>query len=179
MFGDTTLNCWSISDRARKLGNEINRWNFSWRAVITVWIVRNRCKFPEKVQLVSLTSYLLRYFRNTANVKSNARFAELRQNLNFYVAWNLFHITPMLFSLKTFGKMIKAKAVAVHANWQISCTSSKPQQPKLCHRRTDSIFESARHTFSHSPIKMLISKQKFAISKWRRSKASSQIKSPV
>ena len=110
MFGDTTLNCWSISDRARKLRNEMNRWNFSWRAVITVWIVRNRCKFPEKVQLVSPTSYLLRYFRNNANVESNARFAEWRQNLNFYFTWKLFHITPMHFQSQNFRKGDKSKS---------------------------------------------------------------------
>ena len=110
MFGDTTLNCWSISDRARKLGNEMNRWKFCWRAVITVWIVRNRCKFPEKVQLVSPTSYLLRYFRNNANVESNARFAEWRQNPNFYVAWKLFHITPMHFQSENFRKGDKSKS---------------------------------------------------------------------
>ena len=110
MFGDTTLNCWSISDRARKLGNEMNRWKFSWRAVITVWIVRNRCKFPEKVQLVSPTSYLLRCFRNNAYVESNARFAEWRQNLNLNTAWKLFHITPMLSQPQNFQKGDKSSA---------------------------------------------------------------------
>ena len=180
MFGDTTLNCWSISDR------EPGSWGMKWNVgsfldeqwlQFGLWGIG--ASFPRKYnwchQLciccdISGTMLMLKAMHDLQN----------GGKISTFMLPEIFStLLQCFFSLKTFGKVIKAKALAVHANWQISCTSSKPQQPKLCHRRTDSIFESARHTFSHSPIKMLISKQKFAISKWRRSKGSSQIKSPV
>lgn len=66
--------------------------------------------FPEKVQLVSPTLYLFQYLRNNADVKSNARFVEWRQNLIFDIARKLFHITPMHFQPQNFRKGDKSKS---------------------------------------------------------------------
>ena len=115
MFGDTTLNCWSISDRARKLGNEMNRWKFSWRAVITVWIVRNRCKFPEKVQLVSPTSYLLQQMETS----SDSKFCILCGTFAWVLSENFSTVLEPIFSLEIWEK------ISQHKNWQISCVLAK------------------------------------------------------
>ena len=97
----------------------------------------------------------------------------------FKLPENFSTLLQCIFSLKTFGKVIKAKAVAVHANWQISCTSSKPNNPNFVNvGLTVYLSQPDTHSVIH-PSRCWFQNKNLLYQNGVRSKESSQFKSPV